>query len=92
MSFVQRVWQRGSSAKTDLPSAKEVEAKSRVSSKLEFFKRPLRLRGRANISIPLGIVLLFPCLVMILILVLVIRHSNSAVGILMPAGGPPVIR
>jgi mannosyltransferase len=92
MGFVQRVWKRIPSAKADLPSVEEVKKKTRVSSRLAFFRRPLRLRGNSKFSIPLGVVLLFPCIVVILILVLVIRHSKSGVGILMPAGAPPAIR
>ena len=93
MSFVNRAWKRLPSAKTDLPSIeKKDKAKPKVSSRLAFFQRPLRLRGNSKISIPLGVVLLFPCIVVILILVLVIRHSKAGVGILIPAGTPPAIR
>lgn len=64
----------------------------KISSRLAYFKRPLRLKGNSKVSIPLGVVLLFPCTVVILIVVLVMRHSNAGVGILIPAGTPPVIR
>lgn len=43
-------------------------------------------------SIPLGVVLLFPCIVVMLILVLFVRHPSSPGRILMPAGAPPAIR
>jgi len=64
----------------------------KISPKLGFFNRRIRLKGNSRISIPLGIVLLFPILVIILILVLVVRHPDSPGGILMPAGAPPTIR
>jgi len=70
----------------------EVKEKTKVSSRLAFFRRPLRLKGNSSISIPLGVVLLFPCIVVVLILVLFVRHPKSGVGILMPAGAPPAIR
>jgi hypothetical protein len=70
----------------------EVKAKTKVNSRLAFFRRPLRLKGNSSISIPLGVVLLFPCIVVVLILVLFVRHPKSGVGILMPAGAPPAIR
>lgn len=41
---------------------------------------------------PLGVVILFPVIVVVLILVLFVRHPQSGVGILMPAGAPPAIR
>jgi mannosyltransferase len=94
MSFVQRVWKRLPSAgKVHLPSVeKDKSKKPRLSSRFAFFQRPLRLKGNSKFSIPLGVVLLFPCIVVILILVLVIRHSKAGVGILIPAGSPPAIR
>lgn len=64
----------------------------RLWSRLAFFRRPLRLRGNSTISIPLGMVILFPLIVVILILILFVRHPNSPGRILMPAGAPPAIR
>lgn len=80
-----------------LPTADEKIHKSksqpgRLWSRLAFFRRPLRLKGNSAISIPLGVVILFPLIVVILILVLFVRHPNSAGRILMPAGAPPAIR
>lgn len=80
-----------------LPTADEKLHKSksqpgRLWSRLAFFRRPLRLKGNSAISIPLGVVILFPLIVVILILVLFVRHPNSAGRILMPAGAPPAIR
>ena len=64
----------------------------KVSPRLAFFRRRIRLKGDSSISVPLGLVLLFPCLVVILIFVLFVRSPNSQ-GMMMPNGGiPPSIR
>jgi mannosyltransferase len=91
MGFIQRVLKRMPSS-PNLPSIDEVKTRAKSSSRLAFFRRPLRLKGNSSISIPLGVVLLFPCIVVVLILVLFVRHPKSGVGILMPAGAPPAIR
>lgn len=65
---------------------------NRMTSRLAFFRRPLRLKGNSSISVPLGVVVLFPCIVVVLILVLFVRHPSSPGRILMPAGAPPAIR
>lgn len=91
MGFVQRMLKRMPSS-PNLPTMDEVKTKAKTSSRLAFFRRPLRLKGNSSISIPLGVVLLFPCIVVVLILVLFVRHPKSGVGILMPAGTPPAIR
>jgi mannosyltransferase len=57
-----------------------------------FFRRPMRLKGNSSISVPLGVILLFPVTVIVLILVLFLRHPNSPGRMLMPAGAPPAIR
>ncbi|CAL3966555.1 hypothetical protein PZA11_003172 [Diplocarpon coronariae] len=91
MGFVQRVLKRIPTS-PPLPSLDEVKTKEKPGSRLAFFRRPLRLKGNSSISIPLGVVLLFPCIVVVLILVLFVRHPKSGVGILRPAGAPPAIR
>ncbi|KAK4131554.1 glycosyltransferase family 15 protein [Trichocladium antarcticum] len=63
-----------------------------LASRLAYLRRPLRLKGNSTISVPLGIVVLFPCIVVILILLLFVRHPSSAGRILMPAGDQPAIR
>lgn len=76
-----------------LPTSDEKRAKTKgLASRLAFFQRPLRLRGNSAVSIPLGVVLVFPVLVVVLILVLFVRHPSSPGRILMPAGSPPAIR
>ncbi|KAF2718103.1 glycosyltransferase family 15 protein [Polychaeton citri CBS 116435] len=82
----------------DLPTLKSLQY-TNISEKLPqqrpsltFFKRRIRIRGNSKISVPLGFVLLFPCLVVILILVLFVRHPDSPVPRLIPSGSPPSIR
>lgn len=79
-----------------LPSIDEKDRQTRsgrIGSRLAFFKRPLRLKGNSSISVPLGVVILFPCIVVALILVLFVRHPSSpGHRILMPAGAPPAVR
>lgn len=91
MDLVQRALKRLPTS-PNLPTTDDSKTKTKVTSRLAFFRRPLRLRGNSSISVPLGVVLLFPCIVVVLILVLFVRHPKSGVGILMPAGAPPAIR
>ncbi|KAH8425325.1 O-glycoside alpha-1,2-mannosyltransferase 4 [Aspergillus melleus] len=75
-----------------LPLDDSSREKGRNVSRFAFFKRRIRLKGNSSISIPLGFVLLFPCLVIVLVLLLFVRHPASPGGILIPAGTPPSIR
>ncbi|RFU79387.1 alpha-1,2-mannosyltransferase [Trichoderma arundinaceum] len=85
---------KGSAARPhELPTSDEKRPRNKgLASRLAFFQRPLRLRGNSAVSIPLGVVLVFPVLVIVLILVLFVRHPSSPGRILMPAGSPPAIR
>jgi mannosyltransferase len=91
MSFIQRIAKRLPST-PNLPFDDSSREKARNFSRFAFLKRRIRLKGNSSISIPLGFVLLFPCLVIILILLLFVRHPSSPGGILIPAGTPPSIR
>ncbi|KAI2789824.1 O-glycoside alpha-1,2-mannosyltransferase [Penicillium oxalicum] len=91
MSFIQRITKRLPTAPS-LPLDDTPREKGRVSSRFAFFRRRIRLKGNSSISIPLGFVLLFPCLVIVFILLLFVRHPSSPGGILIPAGTPPSIR
>ncbi len=96
MDLLRRASKLIPSAQTpQLPSTEDKSGRSRSArlwSRLAFFRRPLRLKGNSSISVPLGVVILFPCIVVILILVLFVRHPSSPGRILMPAGAPPAIR
>lgn len=93
MDFIQNVRKR-------MPSTQNIPTLDGLSKSAEkisprsiaFFRRRIRLKDNSRISIPLGFVLLFPCIVLILILVLVVRHPSSPGRILVPAGAPPSIR
>jgi mannosyltransferase len=84
---------RGSPPQLPLSDEKgKPRSRRTLASHLAYLRKPLRLRGNSTISVPLGVVVLFPCIVVILILVLFVRHPNSPGRILMPAGAPPAIR
>ncbi|KAJ5160018.1 uncharacterized protein N7482_007022 [Penicillium canariense] len=90
MGFIQRITKRLPSA-ASLPIDDAPREKGHT-SRFAFFRRRIRLKGNSSISIPLGFVLLFPCLVIVFILLLFVRHPSSPGGILIPAGTPPSIR
>ena len=96
MDLVRRLGKAVSSSAPQLPSTDEKGRQTRagkMSSRLAFFKRPLRLKGNSSISVPLGVVILFPIIVVALILVLFVRHPHSpGRRNLMPAGAPPAVR
>lgn len=92
MGLVQTLLKRIQSVPNLPPLDDVAREKYRISSRLAFFRRRIRLKGNSKVSIPLGAVLLFPCIVIILILVLIVKHPSSTGGMLMPAGAPPMIR
>jgi mannosyltransferase len=63
-----------------------------MAPRLAFFNRRVRLTGNSSISIPLGILILFPFLVIVLISVLFMRSPDPEGIMRMPAGTPPSIR
>ncbi|KAL6721595.1 O-glycoside alpha-1,2-mannosyltransferase 4 [Lecanora helva] len=92
MGLIQNLTKRIPSAAA-LPSFADINnEKDRITPRLSFFKRRIRLKGNSKISVPLGAVLLFPCIVIVLIIVLIVRHPSSPGSLMMPAGAPPAIR
>ena len=94
MDFVRNL-RKSLPSSDSLPSMQDVtNEKSRMAPtfRLSFFKRRIRLKGNSKISVPLGVVLLFPLLVIILITFLVVQHNSSPGNFMMPAGAPPAIR
>ena len=92
MGFIQNMAKRIPSTAA-LPSLSDLSSeKDRITPRLSFFKRRIRLKGNSKISVPLGAVLLFPCIVIVLIIVLIVRHPSSPGSLMMPAGAPPAIR
>lgn len=74
-----------------MPSLEDF-SKNRLSPRLAFLRRRVKLSKGNSITIPLGVILLFPVTVVLLILVLFIRHPDSPARILIPSGSPPSIR
>jgi hypothetical protein len=92
MGFIQGLVKRIPSS-PNLPSLDDFRnEKAQALPGLSFFRRRIRLKGNSSISIPLGFVLLFPCIVVLLILIIVVQHPSTPGRILMPAGSPPSIR
>lgn len=58
---------------------------------IAFLRKPLRLRGNSAVSVPLGVVLLFPVIVIILVFTLFARHPNVPANV-QPGGSAPEIR
>lgn len=83
---------------SDLPTLKSLQnaslkdASEKIAPRLSFFKKRLRIRGNSKISVPLYLVLLFPCLIVIVILTLFVRHPDSPGARLIPSGAPPTYR
>ncbi|KAK5627826.1 hypothetical protein RRF57_003541 [Xylaria bambusicola] len=96
MDIIRRAYRRvpspGGASPLPTTDEKRHNRRHQLQARLAFLRRPLRLRGNSSISVPLGVVVLFPCIVLILILVLFVRHPSSPGRILIPAGSPPAIR
>ena len=76
-----------------LPSLGDISrSREKITPRLALFRRRIRLKGNSKVSIPLGAVLLFPCIVIVTILALFVRHPSSPARALLPAGAPPSIR
>ncbi|EKG20425.1 Glycosyl transferase family 15 [Macrophomina phaseolina MS6] len=92
MSFLQSIKKRIPTARTVAPLDGEETKADRLSPRLAFLRRRIRIKGNSSISIPLGLVVLFPTIVIILIIVIFVRHPSSPGKLLVPAGAPPSIR
>ncbi|GAB7345577.1 hypothetical protein MBLNU457_3881t2 [Dothideomycetes sp. NU457] len=92
MDFIQGLKQRLPTNPT-IPTYDDMsKTAEKISPRLNFLNRRIRLRRNSKISIPLGVILVFPVVLVIIILVLVLRHPDSHGGNLMQAGAPPVVR
>lgn len=93
MGLVQNLYRRIPSSQASLEKLDALSRRAeKVHPRLAFFRRRIRLKGNSSISIPLGIVLLFPCIVIIVILILFVRHPDSGGIMMMPNGTPTSIR
>lgn len=70
----------------------KVRGRTTWATRLAYLKRPLRLKGNSSVSVPLGVVVLFPAIFIFLILLMFVRHPSSPARILIPAGAPPAIK
>lgn len=78
-----------------LPTLKSLQSTSLrdvSASQLAFLRQRIRLRGNSKVSIPLYLVLLFPCIVVVLILAIFVRHPVAPDGRSIPSGTPPTVR
>ncbi|KAF1983220.1 glycosyltransferase family 15 protein [Aulographum hederae CBS 113979] len=92
MGFIDQLAKALPSSPT-LPRLNDSSKKSkRVIPRWDFLNRRVRVKGTSSVSVPLGIVLFFPAIVILLILILFLRHPSSPGRMLMPAGSPPSIR
>jgi hypothetical protein len=95
MNLIQNLTRR-------LPSSQELEKipvvgtiskqTERLAPRFAFFRRRIRLRRNSKIAVPLGVVLLFPLIVIILILIIFVRHPSGPGNFMVPAGAPPQIK
>lgn len=93
MGFLQDMTRRLPTSKDSLDKLDDLPRRAEKNSpRLSFFRRRIRLKGSSSVSIPLGLVLLFPCLVIIIIIILFVKSPDSQGIMNMPAGGPPSIR
>jgi len=94
MGFLQDMTRRLPTSKANLDKFDDdlTTRTDKTLPRLSFFRRRIRLKGSSSVSIPLGLVLLFPCLVIIIIIILFVRSPDSQGIMNMPAGTPPSIR
>jgi mannosyltransferase len=93
MGFLRDMTKRLPTSKDSLDKFDDLSRRAeKTSPRLSFFRRRIRLKGSSSVSIPLGLVLLFPCLVIIIIIILFVRSPDSQGIMNMPAGAPPSIR
>jgi hypothetical protein len=94
MSLSQDVTRRLASPKKSTEDTIEDKPRrtGKPSSQTGFFNRRIRLTSDSSLSLPLAIVLLFPCLVLGLIVTLFWRSPDPEGLMNMPAGTPPSIR
>ncbi|KKA30286.1 hypothetical protein TD95_003880 [Thielaviopsis punctulata] len=93
MDLFRRVSRMVPKQPSQLPTSDE-KRPARVrpaATRMSILSRPLRLRGNSSISVPLGVVIVFPLVVVILFLLLFVRSNDHQSNIL-PAGSPPPIR
>lgn len=79
----------------ELPVHHEEEKGRRRKSKFGrwgFFAKTVRIGGEGGLSMPVGLVLLFPIFIIVMIIMMFTRQPNSRGMFLMPGGAAPAIR
>ncbi|KAH7380422.1 nucleotide-diphospho-sugar transferase [Phaeosphaeria sp. MPI-PUGE-AT-0046c] len=93
MALNQDVTRRMPTSKDSADEAKETPRRTaKMAPRTGFLDRRVRLFGDSSLSMPLALVLLFPCLVVVVIFTLFARSPDSDELMNMPAGSPPFIR
>ncbi|KAF2748892.1 glycosyltransferase family 15 protein [Sporormia fimetaria CBS 119925] len=92
MGLFQDVYQRIPSSQAVSEGLDTLSHKAaRRHPRLAVMRRRVRLKGNSTISLPLGLVLMFPCIVVVVILILFLRHPDPN-GMAPPNGNPTSIR
>jgi len=89
MGFKESIYDRIPSSAT-LPAFQDV-SKLHSSPRVAFLKKRIRLKG-SSVSVPLGVILLFPVTVLALVLMLMIPHPGSGGGGIFTGSPPPMMR
>jgi mannosyltransferase len=94
MALSQDVTRRQPNAKDDPPHQTDDASRrtAKYAPRESFFNRRVRLTSDSTLSVPLALVLLFPCLVILVILTLFARSPDSNELMNMPTGTPLSVR
>jgi mannosyltransferase len=94
MALFQDLTRRQPNAKDDSPEKTDDAPRraAKYAPRKSFWNRRVRLTSDSSLSVPLGLVLLFPCLVIIVILTLFARSPDSNDLMNMPTGTPLSVR
>lgn len=93
MGFAQDIAKKLPTAKSSIDTIDRLSRNAeKMEPRLAFVRRRFRLKSDSSFSVPVVIVLLFPCLAIGLISVLFMRTPDTENIMNMPAGTPPSIR
>ncbi|KAF2103477.1 alpha-1,2-mannosyltransferase Kre5 [Rhizodiscina lignyota] len=94
MDFISRQSERLQISSPTIPTLDDPskDARSTFMSRLSVLQNRVRLKKGSSISVPLGVVVLFPVVVIILILVLFLRHPSGPGAMLLQSTQPSTVR
>ncbi|KAK0385948.1 hypothetical protein NLU13_7123 [Sarocladium strictum] len=72
--------------------SEEKGRRRRAPNRIGFLSRPVAIWGDSGVSMPLGLAIFFPILILVLIIFMFTRQTSSPGLFLMPGGAPPAIR